>query len=46
MLSTQKFINQNGFDEGFPCDNLELARLVYVNLFQIAKLIANVASQC
>ena len=26
MLSTQRFFNQNSFDEGFPCDNLELGK--------------------
>ena len=34
MISTQRFFNQNSFDEGFPCDNLELARLSYVDIFQ------------
>ena len=34
MLSTQKNFNQNSFDEGFRCDNLELARLSYVDIFQ------------
>ena len=34
MLSTQRFFNQNSFDEGFPSDNLELARLSYVDIFQ------------
>ena len=34
MLSTQKFFNQNSFGEEFRCDNLELARLSYVNIFQ------------
>ena len=34
MLSTQRFFNQNSFDEGFRCDNLELARLSYVDIFQ------------
>ena len=34
MLSTQSFSNQNSFDEGFRCDNLELARLWYVDIFQ------------
>ena len=29
MLSTQKFVNQNNFDEGFPCDSPGLARLSY-----------------
>ena len=30
MSSTQKCVNQNNFDEGFPCDNSGLARLSYV----------------
>ena len=34
MLSTQRFFNQNSFDEEFRCDNLELARLSYVDIFQ------------
>ena len=34
MISTQRFFNQNSFDEGFRCDNLELARLSYVDIFQ------------
>ena len=34
MLSTQRFYNQNSFDEGFPCDKLELARLSYADIFQ------------
>ena len=34
MLSTQGFFNQNSFDEGFPCDNLKLARLSHVEIFQ------------
>ena len=34
MLYTQGFFNQNSFDEGFRCDNLELARLSYVDIFQ------------
>ena len=34
MLSTQRFFNQNSSDEGFPCDNLELSRLPYVDIFQ------------
>ena len=34
MLSTQRFFNQNSFDEEFRCDNLELARLSNVNFFQ------------
>ena len=34
MLSTQKFFNQNWSDEGIPSDNLGLARLSYVNIFQ------------
>ena len=34
MLSTQKFFNQNCSDEGIPSDNLGLARLSYVNIFQ------------
>ena len=34
MLSTQRSFNQNSFGEGFPCNNLELARLSYVDIFQ------------
>ena len=34
MLSTQRFFNQNSFDEWFPRDNLELARLSHVDVFQ------------
>ena len=34
MLTTLRFFNQNSFDEGFPSDNLELARLSYVDIFQ------------
>ena len=34
MLYTQEFFNQNNFDEGFRCDNLELERLSYVDIFQ------------
>ena len=34
MLSTQRFFNQNSFDEGFRCDNQELARLSCVDSFQ------------
>ena len=34
MLSTQNFFNQNSFGEEFRCDNLELVRLSYVNIFQ------------
>ena len=33
-LTTQRFFNQNSFDEEFLCDNLELATLSYVNIFQ------------
>ena len=33
MLSTQRFFNQNSFDEGFLCD-MESARLSYVDIFQ------------
>ena len=33
MLSTQKFVNQTSSDEGFVCDNPELARLSRVNIF-------------
>ena len=33
MLSTQRFLNENSFDEEFRCDNLELARLSYVDIF-------------
>ena len=38
MVSTQSFFNQNSFDEGFPCDNPGLARLLYVNIFQDSDL--------
>ena len=34
MLYTQGFFNQNSFDKGFRCDNLELGRLSYVDIFQ------------
>ena len=34
MLSTQRSFNQNSFGEGFPSNNLELARLSYVDIFQ------------
>ena len=34
MLSTQIFFNQNSFDEEFRFVNLELARLLYVDIFQ------------
>ena len=34
MLSTQRFFNQNSFDEGILCDKVELARLPYVDTFQ------------
>ena len=37
MLSTQRFFNQNSFDEEFRCDNLELARLSYVDIFQVSR---------
>ena len=30
----ERFFNQNSFDEVFPCDNLELARLSYGDIFQ------------
>ena len=30
MLSTQRLLK----DEGFPCDNLGLARFSYVDIFQ------------
>ena len=33
MLSTQKFVNQNSFDEGFLCDSIGLGRLSYDNIF-------------
>ena len=33
MLSTQRFFNKNSFDEEFRCDNLELARLSYLDFF-------------
>ena len=34
MLYTQKFVNKNSFDEGFPFDNIGLAKLTYINIFQ------------
>ena len=34
MLTTQRLFNENSFDEEFHCDNLELARLSYVDIFQ------------
>ena len=34
MLTTQRYFNQNSFDEEFRCDNLELARSPYVEIFQ------------
>ena len=34
ILSTQKFVNHNSFYEEFPCDNIGLARLSSVNIFQ------------
>ena len=34
MFSTKNLVNQSTFDKGFPCVNLGLARLSYVNLFQ------------
>ena len=34
MLSTQKNFNQNSFDEGVCCDNPELAKLPFANIFQ------------
>ena len=34
MLSSQRFFDQNSFDEEFRCHNLELARFSYVNIFQ------------
>ena len=30
----QKSVNQNSFDEGFPCHNPGFAKLSYVNIFQ------------
>ena len=33
MLSTQRFFNQNSFDIGILCDNVELARLSYIDIF-------------
>ena len=38
MLSTQKFVNQNSFEEGFLSDNARLFRLPYVDIFQKVKL--------
>ena len=35
MLSNRTFVNQNSLNEGFPCDNLGLARLSYANIFQL-----------
>ena len=37
MLTTQRFFNQNSFDEEFRCDNLELATLSYVDIFQYSR---------
>ena len=34
MLSTQRVFNQNSFDEEFRYDNLELARLSYMDISQ------------
>ena len=34
MLATQRFFNENSFDEELRCDNLELARVSYVDIFQ------------
>ena len=34
VIYSKEFVNQQSFDEGFPCDNLGLARLPYVNIFQ------------
>ena len=34
ILSTQKFVNQNSFDERFPCVNTRLPKLSYVKIFQ------------
>ena len=34
MLFTQRFVNQNSFDEGFFRDNPGLVRLSHVNIFQ------------
>ena len=38
MLSTERFFNQNSFDEELHCDNPELScfdiRLSYVDIFQ------------
>ena len=34
MLSSQKIVNQNSFDKGFPYDNARLARWSYVNIFR------------
>lgn len=33
LLSTQRFSNQNSFDEGYHHDNLGLARVSYDNIF-------------
>ena len=38
MLFTQRFFNQNSLDEEFPCDNLELAKLSSVDIFQDSRL--------
>ena len=34
MLLTQKFVNQNTFEEELSCDDSGLARLSYINVFQ------------
>ena len=34
MFATQRFFNENSFDEEFRCDNLELARVSYGDIFQ------------
>ena len=39
MLSTQKFVNQNSFDERFPSYNPRLAKQSYIlTSFSIGKL--------
>ena len=32
MLSAEKLVNRNNFDEGFPCDDPVLARFSHVDM--------------
>ena len=34
MVFTPNIVDQNSFDERFPCDNPGLGRISYVNFFQ------------